>query len=247
MRPSDESGEARLTPSPATSPKMSERRRLLRGGLAATPVLMTIASRPVLGSTVCQAASVTTSVQPSGNRPVTICSGLTPEQWKAAASSWPSPYYGGTTDSTTTTDTAGTTAATGTVTKTASRRDMTTGAITTTTTTTSGTTTTSTSTPGSAQATPYHCPTTGLGGRVYANKSMLEVLDVTQGGRNLDSLGRYIVAALLNARAGRTPVLSESNVRSMWNDIVNRGYYEPTAGVRWTPAEIVAYIRTTMG
>ena len=50
----------------------------------------------------------------------------------------------------------------------------------------------------------FHCPTTGLGGRVYGHRSMLDVIDLTQGGRNLDSLGRYIVAAMLNARAGRT-------------------------------------------
>ena len=36
------------------------------------------------------------------------------------------------------------------------------------------------------------------------------------------------------------------NVGAMWNDLVNRGYYEPTAGIRWGAAEIVAYIKTTI-
>jgi len=74
---------------------------------------------------------------------------------------------------------------------------------------------------------------------------MLEVIDII-GGSGLNSLGRYIVAGLLNARAGRTPMLSESVVRNMWNDLISRGYYEPTAGIRWTAPDIVAYIKTTI-
>jgi hypothetical protein len=52
---------------------------------------------------------------------------------------------------------------------------------------------------------------------------------------------------LLNACTGRTPVLNETGVRMMWNDLVSQGYYEPTAGVRWTAPEIIAYLGTTMG
>jgi hypothetical protein len=74
---------------------------------------------------------------------------------------------------------------------------------------------------------------------------MIEVIDLMQSG-GLNSLGRYVVAALLNARSGRTPMLSETNVRAMWNDLINRGYYEPTAGIRWGATEIVAYIQTTI-
>jgi hypothetical protein len=96
-----------------------------------------------------------------------------------------------------------------------------------------------------ASATPYHCQTTGLGGHVFAGKSMIEVIDLLQSG-GLNSLGRYIVAGLLNARSGRTPMLSETYVRAMWNDLINRGYYEPTAGIRWGAAEIVSYIKTTI-
>ena len=73
------------------------------------------------------------------------------------------------------------------------------------------------------------------------------MLDVMGGDSNPSGLGRYIAAALLNARAGRTPVLDEFGVRAMWNDVVTRGYHEPTAGVQWGASQIVAYIRTTMG
>ena len=73
------------------------------------------------------------------------------------------------------------------------------------------------------------------------------MLDVIGADNSAAGLGRYIVAALLNARAGRTPVLDEYGVRTMWNDVVSRGYYEPTGGVQWGPSQIVAYLRTTMG
>ena len=60
-------------------------------------------------------------------------------------------------------------------------------------------------------------------GRVYGDRTMLEVIDFNEGGHATSALGRYIVAALLNARSGRTPVLTETGVRMMWNDAVNRG------------------------
>ena len=171
---------------------------------------MTVSSRPVLGQTVCAAASATVSVGPqSGARAAAaLCSGLTPQQWKSAATHWPTPYCGAPMGST------------------------------------SYSATTTTAYP---VATRYHCPTTGLGGSLFGDRTMLEVIDMGEGGLNTRGLGRYIVAALLNARAGRTPVLTETNVRNMWNDLVNRGYYEPTAGTKWGPPEIIAYLKTTMG
>jgi hypothetical protein len=76
---------------------------------------------------------------------------------------------------------------------------------------------------------------------------MLEVIDMSEGGAGVAALGRYIVAALLNACSGRTPVLTESEVRTMWNNVVATGYYEPVPGVRWSPRELMAYLDTTMG
>jgi hypothetical protein len=74
---------------------------------------------------------------------------------------------------------------------------------------------------------------------------MLQVLDIHEGGFGVQSMGRYIVAALLNARAGLTPVLSEATIRTVWNDTINRGYYEPAPGIKWGPSEIIAYVKTT--
>jgi hypothetical protein len=183
------------------------RRRLLRGGLSAAPVLMTVVSRPVLGQNACLTASASVgSVPSSGQQTSTVvCSGLSPQQWKAQATRWPTPYVGA-------------------VQQSEGFRALV-----------------------SQTPTAFHCPTTGLAGHVFSDRSMLAVIEVNEGGQGVTALGRYVVAALLNARAGRTPVLSETTVRSMWNDVINQGYFEPTAGVRWGPTEIVQYIKTTMG
>ena len=204
-------------PTPSPGGPAAGRRRLLRSGLAAAPVLMTVASKPVLGQTVCAAPSAFLSAgSGAAARTTSVCSGLSPRAWKAHAMSWPAPYCG-------IPQNAYAAAQSGT--------------------NQSGTNYSYAST---RSPTLYHCPTTGLAGRVFGDRTMLEVIDIGEAGSDQAALGRYIVAALLNARAGRTPVLTETAVRNMWNDLVNRGYYEPTAGIRWGAPEIIAYLRTTM-
>jgi len=215
---------------------------------------MTVASRPVLGSTLCLSPSAGMSMPTSGTKTQEVCTGLTPDQWKAIPDQWPSPYLAGTTNSNvvksltdvnaTSTDLQSMTTSTTTTTQ----RRQPSG----TTTATSGTTATTTQDPttdpnASTEATLYHCPVTGFGGRVFGHRTMMDVLGMTDGGTNVHTLGRYMVAALLNACSGRTPVLGEDGVRDMWNDLVNRGYYEPAAGMRWDAGDIVAYLQTTMG
>jgi hypothetical protein len=190
------------------TPRSNARRRLLRAGLAGAPVVMTDASRPVQGAVACTTASAGGSANSAAAQTVQMCSGLTPEQWKAQATNWPAPYTGNNPFSFQSVSALGFTPPPGTL---------------------------------------YHCPTTGFSGHVFGDRTMLEVLDIGEGGGGLRGLGRYMVAALLNACCGRTPVLTETAVRGMWNDMVNRGYYEPTAGVQWQAPEIIAYLRTTMG
>jgi hypothetical protein len=63
------------------------RRRLLRGGLGVAPVLMTVASRPVMAG-MCESASAHTSL--SGSRVATLaaaCSGRLPAYWISRATS----------------------------------------------------------------------------------------------------------------------------------------------------------------
>ena len=326
-----------------------QRRRLLHTAMGVGPVVLTLASQPVLGQVVCVSASATTSLNVSGvTRTASMCSGLSPDAWKAQSSTWPAPYLAGTAatgpqpDSalgtgapcvstasnaetspavpdnipsyavpyyrrlgrlparaastptpsctgTTTTVTPSTASLPGNVPAYAmpyyQRLGRLPGTATTTTTTTLSRPSSSVQTPSSASNIPsyavpyyqrlgrlptttsptspppttlppslsgaaptnppdgtlYHCSTTGLGGSVYSHHTMLEVLETA------DGVGPYFVAALLNARSGRTPVLTETNIRQMWNDVVNLGYYEPAAGIRWTASNVVTYIKTTIG
>jgi len=72
-------------------PARPSRRRMLHGGLAAGPVLMTLVSRPVLGAVQC----VTPSAFCSGNASVLgadqLCEGRTPDYWLDNPN-WPAPY-----------------------------------------------------------------------------------------------------------------------------------------------------------
>lgn len=169
------------------------RRRLLQGGLAAGPVLMTLVSRPVLAQQQCQ----TPSGFVSGNASVAagggpICSGLTPGYWKQSQhfSAWTPPYYP--------------------------------------------------TTVGSNQATLFDA----VFAPHYSGQTLLDVLGL--GGGPPDDVARDVVAALLNAAAGLTPVLSVAQVKGIWSEYITQGYYEPTAGVHWDEAQIVTYLASTM-
>ena len=61
-----------------------------------------------------------------------------------------------------------------------------------------------------------------------------------------NEVGAYVTAAILNARMGYTPVLTEDAVTRIWNEYSATGTYQPTMGVLWNGSQIVAYIMTTM-
>jgi hypothetical protein len=67
------------------------RRRLLHGGLAAGPVLMTLISRPVLGQVQCQTPSAFVSGNASLAGAAVLCEGHSADYW-ANNPNWPSPY-----------------------------------------------------------------------------------------------------------------------------------------------------------
>jgi len=102
--------------------------------------------------------------------------------------------------------------------------------------------------------TPFNSVFGSQGG--YGNKTLLEVMRLnSNGGR--DGLARHVAAAYLNALKGYTPavVLDVLTAKNIWTSFVARGYYEPTAGIRWFPdyAEpasprggLIAWIKTTM-
>lgn len=74
----------------------SSRRRLLRGGLAATPILMTVVSRPVMATGTCAPASSYASINASkpGDKPPVSCHGKSPGYWKQPHhfKHWPAGY-----------------------------------------------------------------------------------------------------------------------------------------------------------
>jgi hypothetical protein len=176
-------------------PPKATRRRLLQGGLATAPVLMTLFSRPVLAQQ-CQ----TPSAFCSGNASVAvgagpICTGHTPVYWQQSQSfgSWTPPYYP---------------------------------------TTVGG--------QGGHKATRFDDVFTPH----YQGKTLVDVLQM--GGGPPDDVARYVVAGLLNAAAGRTPVLSIAVIKDIWGEYITKGYFEPTAGVHWGDVQIVSYLVSTM-
>lgn len=82
-------------------------------------------------------------------------------------------------------------------------------------------------------------------GSIYAKYTMFQVVSAGGGSVDPQELGAHIVAALLNARKGLTPVLTEAKVINMFNEWNQNGYFEPTAGVKWYGEDIVDYIVST--
>ena len=85
---------------------------------------------------------------------------------------------------------------------------------------------------------------------IYATYSMMNVMlqNPPQTLADPSQVGRNIVAAYLNALDGRTNgALSTTQVVTIFNEWHLNGVYHPTAGVTWTPAQIVSYLQSTMG
>ncbi|OWW21015.1 hypothetical protein AYR66_17580 [Noviherbaspirillum denitrificans] len=59
------------------------------------------------------------------------------------------------------------------------------------------------------------------------------------------NLGMHLVAAYLNYKAGWSPFLDTATLQAMWNELRSKGYFTPTAGVKWTPEQVVDYIKQT--
>lgn len=75
----------------ATARRNAGRRRLIRGGLAAGPVILTLGSQPVFGTGLkCVAPSQTLSAAASHTGQVGSCSCYPVSHWKSTGYSWPS-------------------------------------------------------------------------------------------------------------------------------------------------------------
>jgi len=78
---------------------------------------------------------------------------------------------------------------------------------------------------------------------VYHSFSMMDLL--TPQAVDQNNLGMHLVAALLNARMGWTPFLTEERIRSMFSEWQNTGHFSPTVNVYWDSAQIVTYLKST--
>jgi hypothetical protein len=89
MAPETDRGDTTERKRPADATVVLGRRRLLRGGLGAAPVIMTIASGPVRAG-VCTTASAFGSLAPSGTHRTLTCGGRTPSTWYSTPpGQWP--------------------------------------------------------------------------------------------------------------------------------------------------------------
>jgi len=205
------------------------RRRFTKSGLAVSGVLLTLASRPSLGGGggggggfACKSPSGFISGNLSQHGTPQTCSGRTPGYWGTHGgggpqpNAWPSPYLPGT-------------CASGTSCNNSSYW--------------SG---------GTKFSSVFSCTHNGLiykdipGTNPKKQYSMMQVIWLTGSG-DPNQLGAHIVAALLNAASGKTlGVLTEAQVINIFNEWDQKGYFEPTAGVKWYGADIVDYLKSTM-
>lgn len=188
------------------------RRGFTRSGLAVSGVLLTLASRPVLGNSVCKTPSGFLSGNVSTHGTPVTCSGRTPGYWGTNTLSshrWPQPYL------------------TGTCINRKQSQDY-------------------RSWKGGTMFNDTFLGFKCIGpASALAPYSMLQVI-LLGGGDDTYQLGAHCVAALLNARSGLTPVLTEADIRNMYNEWATKGYFEPTAGVKWDGSQIVDYLKMTM-
>jgi len=65
--------------------------------------------------------------------------------------------------------------------------------------------------------------------------------------KNIDQYGlaMHLIAARLNARRGWTPFLTEDRIQSMFREWEMSGTFTPSAGVKWSAAQIVFYLQAT--
>jgi hypothetical protein len=178
-------------PSPSGGDPKASRRRLLQGGLAAAPVLMTLVSRPVL-AVQCTTPSGYVSLNASTAGRGVNCTGHTPAYWANPVnfSQWP---------------------------------------------------------PGFIPQVPPG-PLTRFNAQfepdLPMNPTLLAVLGFT--GSPTNDVARYVSAALLNAAAGLTPVLSAQTVKHIWSEFATVGHFSPSSGASWNASEIIEYLLTTM-
>jgi len=193
----------------------SSRRRFTKSGLAATGVILTLASRPVLANTVCRSPSAWASANTS-NHIHEMCFGNYPDYYANNPQAWGGTQYlpGTYKDNKEKSKSSKSTNSNGNPSSTGSTNNVDNWI---------GGTQFQQAFPGSRQ---------------YPGKSMMQVLWMGQ------PLGGYLCAALLNTALGLTPPLTEAQIVDMCLEYETKGYFEPTAGVHWFEGDIIYYLES---
>jgi hypothetical protein len=84
----------------------------------------------------------------------------------------------------------------------------------------------------------------GLNSKSYGSITQGAILDPQKFDKN--GIGRHLVACYLNVQAGLSTFQTVPMLQRIWLEYQAKGYYTPTAGVRWDGAKIVEYLQGTM-
>ncbi len=83
-----------------------------------------------------------------------------------------------------------------------------------------------------------------LNAKTYGTTSQSAILDPKQWDRN--GIGRHLMACYLNVQAGLSTFQTTAMLQRIWLEYQAKGYYAPTAGVKWDGGKIVDYLQGTM-
>lgn len=59
------------------------------------------------------------------------------------------------------------------------------------------------------------------------------------------NLAMHAIATYLNIRSGKINFLTVETLLNMWYEVQTKGFYSPTAGVKWTPEQVKNYLQAT--
>jgi hypothetical protein len=59
------------------------------------------------------------------------------------------------------------------------------------------------------------------------------------------NLAMHAIATYLNIKSGRITFLPVDTLLAMWADVQTKGYYSPTANVKWSPEQVKNYLEST--
>ncbi len=205
----------------------TSRRRFAKTGLAASGVILTLASRPVLANTLlCRSPSGFLSGNTSSHIEQ-MCFGNYPDYYANHPEAWQGTRYEpGVYDSTKSSNTNNNSNNNSNNSENSSNDKSSTSGV------AGGTNQVDKWVGGTPfqQAFP--------GSSQFPGRSMMQVLWMN------NEMGGQCVAALLNSALGLTPPLTEIRVVEIFLEYETKGFFEPTAGVHWYSQDIIYYLNS---